>query len=94
MSRTKPIALGYGTIQKQPPTAMVPRWLRWAIISCALVYFVMPIIAGVVASRDSRGPKIYPAELHDLLYYIGYVAGGHDDEPRSDLTPRAWFYRL
>lgn len=61
------------------------------------LYIAMPIIAGVAAIGDRRGPRIYPEAMHAALYLIGWEMGNHEAmKPRLPIDPpaRPWFYGL
>ena len=60
----------------------------------AVLYFVFPFIAGLLAIGDRDGPKIYPRSYHANLYAISYEFV-QDEKPRSNIElDRPWFYGL
>lgn len=72
------------------PKALVP-------LAVMAVYLVLPLLAGVFAIGDRRGPRVYPASFHEPLYVIGWEVAGRDGKPRvlgRGASPRPWFYGL
>jgi hypothetical protein len=60
---------------------------------------VLPVIAGAFEIGDRLGPRIYPTNLHDALYRIGWETTDHQAmKPRIPFhhgsRARPWFYGL
>lgn len=82
------------------PLAVSSRKRRISITTFAVVwiYVTAPFVAGLLATYDPRGPKIYAREHHELLYKCGYYQAGHhyhDGKPRAPfMRERSWFYGI
>ena len=61
------------------------------------IYLAMPVLAGAFEIGSRSGPKIYPVEMHGILYLIGWEFTTHAEEgkprfPRGQELRRPWFY--
>jgi hypothetical protein len=68
-----------------------------AVAALVFTYLLTPFVAGLIATYDRRGPKIFWIEHHELFYMFGYYLAGHqyqDGKPRVPLRERAWFYGM
>jgi hypothetical protein len=57
------------------------------IITIIVLYLLAPLVAGYCQFGDKNGPKIYPREIHSLLYRIGWEINGSYDGKK----PREFF---
>lgn len=67
--------------------------MKWSrLIGLVLsLYLVAPVVAGILNYWDHRGPKIYIADLHQVLYGIGGAIAGRP-EAYTPVHKRTWFY--
>jgi len=69
------------------------------LMGITVLYFILPLIAGVFEIGDRWGPKIYPIALHAPLYKAGWkVTHFNGKKPLIGFwykrEYRPWFYGL
>ncbi len=78
------------------PSQSRKKW-TWLGAVLLIIYLILPFAAGCLRVGNKLGPRIYPVDLHVLLYSIGYEKKYHT-KPRVRVEllsmPRPWFYPL
>jgi hypothetical protein len=65
------------------------RRVELTVLAFFIIYLAAPLVAGVLGTRDPRGPKIYPARYHEAMHAIG-----NRGQKKIPFTERVWFYGM
>jgi hypothetical protein len=64
-----------------------------AALAIVFIYVFTPLVAGMVGTRDPRGPKIFVSEHHQILHRIGEAMAGRRGS-KVPMRGRSWFYGI